>query len=149
MARRGKNTGSGTGLDLKARGGGWTPLSGDDVARIADAAIRILTDLGISDTPDVMNRAIVGAGGTMRDGRLLFPAELIRATISDGPREVLLAGQSPSPVPKIVTHAPDPTEFAPLDSRFVASIVARTGAHVLTDDFVPIDRLVGLEPLTE
>ena len=62
---------------------------------------------------------------------------------------VLLAGDVASPVSAIVTRTPDPKRFAALDPGFLDEIIRRTGARVLTDDFAPIDRLVGFEPLLD
>jgi spermidine synthase len=62
---------------------------------------------------------------------------------------VLLAGARRSPVSQIDTRAPAPTRFAALDAGFLDAVIARTGPPVLTDDYAPIDRLVGLEPLVD
>ena len=60
---------------------------------------------------------------------------------------VLLAGEGDSPVSAIRTRTPDPKRFGALDAGFVDGIVARHGALVLTDDYAPIDRLMGLDPV--
>lgn len=62
---------------------------------------------------------------------------------------VLLAGEDRSPVSSIVTRTPEPKRFAALDHGFLDDIVVRTGARVLTDDFAPIDRLVGFEQVLD
>ncbi|MDU8944452.1 fused MFS/spermidine synthase [Ovoidimarina sediminis] len=62
---------------------------------------------------------------------------------------VLLAGAADSPVSTIVARTPEPKRFAALDRAFVDDIIARTGARVLTDDYAPIDRLIGLGPILE
>ena len=54
-----------------------------------------------------------------------------------------------SPNCEIVAHTPEPKRFAVLDPRFIDQVVKRTGAIVLTDDFAPIDRLVGLDSLID
>ena len=53
------------------------------------------------------------------------------------------------PVSEIVAGTPEPKRFAVLDPGFLDRIVARTGAKVLTDDYAPIDRLVGLDSLLD
>ena len=58
---------------------------------------------------------------------------------------VLLAGAADSPVSAITAPAPDPRRFAALGPAFVDDVVARAGGLILTDDFVPIDRLMGLD----
>jgi len=62
---------------------------------------------------------------------------------------VLLAGAAPSPVPQIDTRAPDAIRFAALDTGFLDAVIARTDPPLLTDDYAPIDRLVGMEPLVD
>ena len=79
-----------------ATGGSWAPLSFQDIDAVGAAAIRILTEIGVSEAPPVVSEAILAAGGRMVNDRLLYPAELVSATIADGPRSVLLAGQSPA-----------------------------------------------------
>lgn len=62
---------------------------------------------------------------------------------------VLLAGTSDSPVSRILARTPDPKPFAALDRGFLDHLVLRTGARSLTDDYAPIDRLMGLGPLLD
>ena len=62
---------------------------------------------------------------------------------------VLLAGAADSPVSEIVARAPDPTRFAALDAGFLDGMIAATGARILTDDYAPIDRLMGLAPVLD
>jgi spermidine synthase len=62
---------------------------------------------------------------------------------------VLLAGAGDSPVSEIVVRAPEPTRFAALDAGFLDGMIAATGARVLTDDYAPIDRLMGLAPVLD
>ena len=62
---------------------------------------------------------------------------------------VLLASDTASPVSEIYAGSPDPKRFAALDQAFLDDILLRTGAQVLTDDYAPIDRLMGLGPLLD
>ncbi len=57
---------------------------------------------------------------------------------------MILAGQSDSHVSEITTGTPEPATFAPLADAFLNETVARTNAPLLTDDFAPVDRLMGL-----
>lgn len=57
---------------------------------------------------------------------------------------VLLAGARDSPVSELTALAPEPQRYAPLGRAFVEQVVSRGGGLVLTDDFAPIDRLMGL-----
>ncbi|MEO1328866.1 MAG: fused MFS/spermidine synthase [Pseudomonadota bacterium] len=62
---------------------------------------------------------------------------------------VLLAGAEPSPVSSLIARTPEPKRFAALDPRFIDDLMRRTGARALTDDYAPIDRLIGLYPATD
>ena len=62
---------------------------------------------------------------------------------------VLLAGAQDSPVSAITARTPTPKRFAAFDRTFLDGLVERTGAQVLTDDYAPIDRLIGLGPLLD
>ncbi|MGV6847412.1 MAG: fused MFS/spermidine synthase [Marinibacterium sp.] len=62
---------------------------------------------------------------------------------------VLLAGRDKSPVSQITTRSPDPIRFAPLDDRFVETLIARTRPRVLKDDYAPIDRLMGFDRVVD
>lgn len=62
---------------------------------------------------------------------------------------VLLASQSDSQVSVVETLTPEPKKFAPLASSFMDDLVVRTGSKTLTDDFAPIDHLMGLAPVLD
>ena len=79
-----------------ARGGTWSPVPPAEIEAIASAALRILREIGISEAPPIVRDAILATGGRMDGERLLYPLELLHATIADGPRSVLLAGQIPT-----------------------------------------------------
>ena len=55
---------------------------------------------------------------------------------------VVAAGQGPTPVDSFSVPAPDLTRFGALSDGMVAALVAERGL-VLTDDYAPIDRLMG------
>jgi hypothetical protein len=54
----------------------------------------------------------------------------------------VVAGSTPTPVGAFTAPAPDLMRFAALDDRFVAALAADRGM-ILTDDYAPIDRLMG------
>ncbi|NHQ74723.1 spermidine synthase [Roseovarius gahaiensis] len=56
---------------------------------------------------------------------------------------VLVASDSKSPVDSLLLPAPDRKRFGVLSKRFEHSILADKDALVLTDDYAPIDRLLG------
>lgn len=100
MGRRNRRTTKSDGTDRPAPvqtaiGGSWTPVPTHQIEAIAKAALRILSKIGISEAPPIVCNAITAAGGRIEGERLLYPIDLLHATIVDGPRSVLLAGQSP------------------------------------------------------
>ena len=56
---------------------------------------------------------------------------------------VLAASDAPSAFSAFTVPAPAPTRFAALSDSFLDGLLAEKGALVLTDDYAPIDRLVG------
>jgi len=56
---------------------------------------------------------------------------------------VLVASDSKSPVDSLVLPAPDRKRFGVLSQRFEQSVLAGKEALILTDDYAPIDRLLG------
>jgi hypothetical protein len=54
----------------------------------------------------------------------------------------VVAGQVPTAVDQFTAPAPDLMTFAALDDRFIAALAADRGM-ILTDDYAPIDRLMG------
>ena len=78
-----------------AAGATWSPLSSAEVEQIAAASVRILTEIGMSEAPPELCDTIIAAGGRMAGERLLYPPDLIEQAIRQGPRTVLLAGQTP------------------------------------------------------
>ncbi len=79
----------------KGVGGTWSPIPASDIELLASAAFDILTKTGVSEAPPVFRETIAAQGGKFSADRLLFPAELLHATITSGPKNVLLAGQRP------------------------------------------------------
>ncbi|MBV0912228.1 fused MFS/spermidine synthase [Anianabacter salinae] len=55
---------------------------------------------------------------------------------------VIAAGDAPTPADSFAVPSPDRTVFGALDGRFVDEVMAR-GTLILTDDYAPIDRLLG------
>ena len=56
---------------------------------------------------------------------------------------IIAAGNAATPESSFITRAPDPARFGALSDTMVASLKARDSL-ILTDDFAPIDRLMGL-----
>lgn len=56
---------------------------------------------------------------------------------------VLVAAATPTEFASITAAAPDPTRFAVMAQSFTDRLVARSSPAILTDDYAPIDRLLG------
>ena len=77
-----------------AQGGTWAPLSDQSLDKIQQTAFTILTDIGVSEAPDTLCDIIIDAGGRCENDRLFYPRDLLEATVQEGPKQVLLAGQN-------------------------------------------------------
>lgn len=78
-------------------GGRYAPLSDADMARIHEAALCALEDIGLADAPpsgvEIMTRAGAIAGA---DGRLRFPRALVEDMLGVAAKEVVLYGRAPA-----------------------------------------------------
>ena len=72
----------------------FSPIKTSDVTKIADAAIKILTGIGMSDAPEELCDLVLKHGGSLKGSRLIYPSDLIRNAIEKHQRVVLLAGQT-------------------------------------------------------
>ena len=72
----------------------FSPIKTSDVTKIADAAVKILTEIGMSDAPKELCDRILKHGGRLEGNRLIYPSGLIRNAIEKHQRIVLLAGQN-------------------------------------------------------
>ncbi len=77
-------------------GGRLVPLRLADMDLIHAAALRILSDTGLSEAPAEVVALVTGAGGQVDgQGRLLFPATLVRSMLADLARPLTLHGRAP------------------------------------------------------
>ena len=78
-------------------GGRYNPLSDAEVARIHDAALRILDEVGLSQAPESGVAAMVayGAQHSAGDGRLRYPRAVVEKALKDANRQVVLHGREP------------------------------------------------------
>ncbi|MCR9152457.1 MAG: trimethylamine methyltransferase family protein, partial [Rhodobacteraceae bacterium] len=81
---------------LETRGGRLTVLSEEDCARIHEASLALLADLGLAEAPPVVVKMVRAAGGRMHDGRLLFPPDLCEAALTGLRRDLTLAARDPA-----------------------------------------------------
>jgi trimethylamine--corrinoid protein Co-methyltransferase len=104
VARRGRRTRSeagpansgGDAPSLAVSGGSYAPLSQADLDRLHGAALEILGSVGMANAPASVCELVVRHGGSMAgDGRLQFPADLVRRALDGLTRDIVLHGQVP------------------------------------------------------
>ena len=77
-------------------GGRYAPLSEPDVARIHEAALTALEEIGLADAPSSGIEIMTGAGAILgQDGRLRFPRALVEDMLSVAAKSVVLHGREP------------------------------------------------------
>ena len=72
----------------------FSPIEIGNLRKISDSAIRILSEIGMSDAPEELCDLILEYGGKLEGKRLLYPTNLIESTIKRHQRVILLAGQT-------------------------------------------------------
>ncbi len=116
-------------------------------ARLTEDGVFLMNVIDFTDRLDALSSLVATLGS-------VFPAvEVWTEQRPPDPSErrvfVLVAGAFSSSASRLVAAAPEPTAFAALAESFVDGLVARKDPVVLTDDYAPIDRLVGLGSLTD
>lgn len=76
-------------------GGQYAPLSASDVEKIHQAVLTVLETIGLSQAIPSCVEAVKKAGGSYKDGRLMFPRALVEDTIANCGRDFVLHGQDP------------------------------------------------------
>jgi len=77
-------------------GGTYRPLTEHGVARIHDAALDALAQIGLADAPQSGIEAMTRAGAILGpDGRLRFPRALVEDMLAVAAREITLPAQNP------------------------------------------------------
>ena len=88
--------------DLRAvraglEGGVLNPLSDADMARIHEAALKCLEEIGLADAPQSGVDVMVAAGAILGDdGRLRYPRQLVEDTIAQASKSMTLHGRDPA-----------------------------------------------------
>ncbi len=78
-------------------GGQYRPLSDAQVARIHEAALTALEEIGLADAPDSGIEAMTRAGAILgTDGRLRFPRALVEDMLARAARDITLCGRDPT-----------------------------------------------------
>jgi trimethylamine--corrinoid protein Co-methyltransferase len=78
------------------RGGQYRPLSEADMQAIYRTALRLLSDLGVGEVPEIMVKPFVAAGATFGDGRVFFPRDLVERVIGLAAKTFTFHGRSRS-----------------------------------------------------
>ena len=69
----------------------FSPIEIGNLRKISDSAIRILSEIGMSDAPEELCDLILEYGGKLEGNRLLYPTNLIESTIKRHQRVILLS----------------------------------------------------------
>lgn len=78
-------------------GGRYAPLTDEDIARIHEAALTALEEIGLADAPESGVAILTGAGAVhCEDGRLRFPRALVEDTLAIAARDITLCGRDPA-----------------------------------------------------
>ncbi|MBX2826004.1 MAG: trimethylamine methyltransferase family protein [Gammaproteobacteria bacterium] len=75
--------------------GRYHPLSDTDIQKINEAVMTALETIGLSQAIPSCVEAVTKAGGSYKDGRLLFPRALVEDTLANCARDIVLYGQDP------------------------------------------------------
>ena len=77
-------------------GGQYRPLSDAGVARIHEAALQVLEEIGLSEAPETGVEILTGAGAILGDdGRIRFPRALVEDMLAKAARDITLCGRDP------------------------------------------------------
>ncbi|MEC8827755.1 MAG: trimethylamine methyltransferase family protein [Actinomycetota bacterium] len=74
-------------------GGRYQPLSDSQVGDIIDGMYSLLETTGVSEAPDFVVERVLEAGGRTRNGRLLYPRELVESLVEQAPSGFVLCGR--------------------------------------------------------
>ncbi|MEJ6478936.1 MAG: trimethylamine methyltransferase family protein [Octadecabacter sp.] len=78
-------------------GGQYSPLSNADVARIHEAALTALEEIGLADAPPSGVAILTGAGAVQGDdGRIRFPRALVEDMLAIAKRDLTLCARDPA-----------------------------------------------------
>lgn len=77
-------------------GGRFQPLKQADIGKVNEAVMTVLESIGLSQAIPSCVEAVTAAGGTYKDGRLMFPRSLVEDTIANCARDFTLYAQDPA-----------------------------------------------------
>jgi predicted membrane-bound spermidine synthase len=110
-------------------------------SRLSDDGVFLMN---VVDFPERLH-ALSAIAATLRS---VFPSvEIWTEQTRPAPGEqrvfVLVAADRPTAFSSVVAQAPEPTRFAAMADSFTNRLIAQSSPAILTDDFAPIDRLLG------
>jgi len=77
-------------------GGAYNPLTEAGVARIHEAALQVLEEIGLADAPETGVEILTRAGAILgADGRIRFPRALVEDMLAKAARGITLHGRDP------------------------------------------------------
>lgn len=77
-------------------GGQYKPLKDDEITSIYDTSIRILEELGMGESPDVLTEQALKHGAYVNDsGRLCFPRAMIEDVVAAACKQFIFYGRDP------------------------------------------------------
>ncbi len=76
-------------------GGRYKPLSEIEMVAIYDTALRLLSELGMGEVPDVLEKQLLKCGATKADDRVLFSREMVEKIIGMAAKEFNFHGRDP------------------------------------------------------
>ena len=66
-----------------AKGGRLDVLSSKDQDKVHNATLALLSNVGMSEAPEIVQKTIIANGGSLdENGRLLFPTELVERALA-------------------------------------------------------------------
>ncbi len=78
-------------------GGQYRPLSDDQVQDIYDTALRILSELGMGESPDVLTQQAIKCGAEVNElGRLCFPRAMVEDIVDGAAKQFVFHGRDSS-----------------------------------------------------
>ena len=79
------------------QGGTYKPLTDADIARIHNAALTALEEIGLADAPESGIEILTRAGAILGDdGRIRFPRALVEDMLAVAAKDITLCGRDPS-----------------------------------------------------
>jgi trimethylamine--corrinoid protein Co-methyltransferase len=76
-------------------GGRYKPLTQSEIEAIYTTALRLLSELGMGEVPEVLEKQLLKCGATKTGERILFPREMVEKIIGVAAKEFTFHGRDP------------------------------------------------------